>query len=152
ALEDPEINDVMWRFGQAAAFAKATGFQGVQLHAAYGYLLSSFCSPRANKRSDRWGGSSDNRRRLLLEAVRTVREAVGADFAVSVKINCSDYIPGGLTQREALETILCLHRERLDLIDLSGGSFDKSISFATKYKKPQDERLFIGMARAVKRA
>jgi 2,4-dienoyl-CoA reductase-like NADH-dependent reductase (Old Yellow Enzyme family) len=149
-LSDSEIRTIPERFARGAELAQASGFDGVQLHACYGYLLSSFLSPRANRRTDSWGGSPENRRRLLLETVRAVREATGREFSLGVKVNCSDYLPGGLTKREAFDTIIALQRTGVDLIDLSGGSQDKSISFATKYRKPLDESLFLPMAKAIK--
>lgn len=95
ALTDEEIRNVIERFAFAAAIAKQTGFSGVQVHGAHGYLISEFLSPRVNKRNDEWGGSVDNRARLLVETVRAVRAKVGTDLVVAVKLNSADFQKGG---------------------------------------------------------
>jgi 2,4-dienoyl-CoA reductase-like NADH-dependent reductase (Old Yellow Enzyme family) len=84
ALSIEEIKDVVLRFAYAAKVCQDTGFTGVQLHAAHGYLLSSFLNPLANRRTDQYGGSVENRARLLLETVKAVREAVGPGYPVGV--------------------------------------------------------------------
>lgn len=94
-MTEADIAEVKARFVKASVLAEATGFTGVQIHAAHGYLLSQFLSPLTNKRTDRWGGSLDNRARLLIEIVKEVRAAVGAKFAVSVKLNSADFQRGG---------------------------------------------------------
>ncbi len=97
ALTGAEIEDVIRRFAHAATIARETGFTGVQIHGAHGYLISEFLSPDVNNRTDEWGGSLENRARLLLEIVRAVRKAVGADFPISVKLNSADFQRGGFT-------------------------------------------------------
>ncbi|OQS46091.1 2,4-dienoyl-CoA reductase [Chromobacterium violaceum] len=109
------------RFEQWAAAARA---QGAQIHAAHGYLLSQFLSPIANQRTDRWGGSLENRARLLLDIVREVRQAVGAGFAVSVKINSADFQRGGFSADDAKQVVAMLNPLGVDLIELSGGSYE----------------------------
>ena len=83
------IEDVIRRFVEAAVVCEEVGFTGVQIHAAHGYLLSSLLNPLANRRSDQYGGSPAARARLLLQVVRQIRLAVGAAFAISVKLNSS---------------------------------------------------------------
>jgi len=95
ALTIPEIEDIVRRFGLCAAAVKAAGFTGVQVHGAHGYLLSQFLSPRSNQRSDKYGGSLENRARALLDVVRRVRAAVGPGFPVAVKLNSADFQKGG---------------------------------------------------------
>lgn len=95
APDDDAIRGLIVRFAHAAAVARETGFDGVQLHAAHGYLISQFLSPRANVRDDEWGGGLGGRSRFLLETVRAVRAAVGADFPVAVKLNSADFHRGG---------------------------------------------------------
>ena len=90
-LSHDEITDIIRRFVHVAETARATGFGGVQVHAAHGYLLSNFLSPVVNRRTDRWGGPIENRARLLLEIVRGTRDACGSDFGISVKLNSSDF-------------------------------------------------------------
>ncbi|MFN2360771.1 MAG: hypothetical protein ABR522_06790 [Marinobacter sp.] len=86
ALTEPEILDFIQRFANVARIAKDAGFTGVQVHGAHGYLLSSFLPPVTKQRTDRWGGSLENRARFLLEAVRATRAAVGSDFPVAIKL------------------------------------------------------------------
>ncbi len=100
AMSDAEIRELITRFAQAAVVARETGFDGVQLHAAHGYLISQFLSPRANLRDDEWGGNLSQRSRFLLETVRAVRSAVGTDFPVAVKLNSADFQRGGFTFEE----------------------------------------------------
>lgn len=125
ALEEKEIEDIIFRFGRAAAVARETGFTGVQVHAAHGYLLSQFLSPLANRREDRWGGSLENRARLLLEVVRTVRQAVGPSFPVSVKLNSSDFQTGGFSDEDCLQVVRWLEEAGVDLLEISGGNYEQ---------------------------
>ena len=124
-LEEPEILDFIQRFARAAIIARDTGFTGVQVHGAHGYLLSSFLSPVTNRRTDAWGGSLENRARFLLEVVRAVRRAVGPDFPVALKLNSDDFRKGGFTNAECVEVVRWLNDESLDLLELSGGSYEQ---------------------------
>ena len=110
-------------YARAAAHARAVGFNGVQLHAGHGFLLSQFLSPLFNRRSDRYGGSIEARCRLLLAVVREVRAEVGSGFAIAVKINSSDQLEGGLDEDDALVAMSLLGDEGVDLIDISGGTY-----------------------------
>jgi 2,4-dienoyl-CoA reductase-like NADH-dependent reductase (Old Yellow Enzyme family) len=125
ALREDEIVDFIRRFGQAAAIARETGFTGVQVHGAHGYLLSSFLSPVTNLRTDAWGGSLENRARFLVEAVRSVRRAVGTDFPVSVKLNSDDFRKGGFSHEDCLGVVRLLNGERVDLLEISGGTYEQ---------------------------
>lgn len=125
AMTEPEILDVVQRFAHAARIARETGFTGVQVHAAHGYLVSEFLSPLANQRSDDWGGSLENRSRLLREIVRAVRAAVGADFPVSVKLNSADFQKGGFSHEDCLAVVGMLDAERIDLLEISGGNYEQ---------------------------
>ena len=109
-------------FGRAAARAQAARFDGVQIHAAHGFLLSEFLSPFYNKRNDLYGGSVENRARLLLEVVHNVRDRVGNRFPVMVKMNSEDFVTGGLTVEEMLEVASMLESAGIDAIELSGGT------------------------------
>jgi 2,4-dienoyl-CoA reductase-like NADH-dependent reductase (Old Yellow Enzyme family) len=130
ALTEPEILDIIERFAHAATVARETGFSGVQLHAAHGYLLSEFLSPDVNLRSDDWGGSLANRARLLLESVRAVRRAVGRDFPVGVKLNSADFQRGGFSHEDALEVAQWLDAEGLDYLEISGGTYERPTMMA----------------------
>jgi 2,4-dienoyl-CoA reductase-like NADH-dependent reductase (Old Yellow Enzyme family) len=125
ALTLTEIEDITQRFGTCAAAVKAAGFTGVQIHAAHGYLLSQFLSPRSNQRTDRYGGVLANRARALLEVVDTVRAAVGADFPVAVKLNSADFQKGGFDFDDSLQVAQWLEAAGIDLIEISGGTYEQ---------------------------
>jgi len=124
-LTEAEILDVIGRFAHAAAVAREAGFTGVQVHGAHGYLISSFLSPVTNLRDDAWGGSLENRARFLIEAVRAVRRAVGADFPVALKLNSDDFRKGGFNNEECLQVVQWLNDESLDLLEVSGGTYEQ---------------------------
>jgi 2,4-dienoyl-CoA reductase-like NADH-dependent reductase (Old Yellow Enzyme family) len=125
AMTEAAIREVISRFAIAASAAQAAGFDGVQIHSAHGYLLSSFLSPRANVRTDQWGGSLENRARLLLEVVRAVRAATGADFTITVKLNSADFQKGGFGFSDSLQVVKWLEAEKVDLIEISGGNYEQ---------------------------
>ncbi len=124
ALEEAEIEDIIERYATTAAIAKKAGFTGVQLHAAHGYLISQFLSPVTNVRNDQWGGSLENRARLLLRSIRATRERVGNDFPISIKLNSADFQKGGFTLDECVQVVSWLNDSGLDLLEISGGSYE----------------------------
>ncbi len=125
ALTVEEIRDIVRRFGVAAAACQAAGFTGVQVHAAHGYLMSSFLSPRTNLREDAYGGSLENRARALLETVASVRGAVGSGFPVAVKLNSADFQKGGFDFEDSLQVAQWLGEAGVDLIEISGGTYEQ---------------------------
>lgn len=125
AMTEEEILDVVRRFAHVARVARDTGFTGVQIHSAHGYLLSQFLSPISNRRVDAWGGSLENRARALLETVRAVRKSVGADFPVAVKLNSADFQKGGFDNDECLQVVRWLGQEKIDLLEISGGNYEQ---------------------------
>jgi len=124
AMSHEQIDEVIERFAATAYAAEKAGFTGVEIHAAHGYLLSQFLSPLTNKRNDQWGGSLANRARLLLDVVRTVRERVSPGFCVAIKLNSADFQRGGFSEEDAKQVILLLNELPIDLIELSGGSYE----------------------------
>lgn len=124
AMDDAEIAELIERFATSAQLAERAGFNGVQIHAAHGYLLSQFLSPLTNRRTDQWGGSLENRARLLCEVIRAVRARVSPGFAVAVKINSADFQRGGFDADDALATLKLLNELQVDLLELSGGSYE----------------------------
>jgi 2,4-dienoyl-CoA reductase-like NADH-dependent reductase (Old Yellow Enzyme family) len=126
-----EIDQVVEAFGMAAKRAQKAGFDGVQLHAAHGYLLSQFLSPFFNKRSDNYGGSIENRARILLEAFQAVRNKVGEEYPVFVKINSEDFVEGGLTVEEMLQVCAMLEKAGVDAIEMSGGTIYASGAYSS---------------------
>ncbi|HIG67125.1 MAG TPA: NADH:flavin oxidoreductase/NADH oxidase family protein [Porticoccaceae bacterium] len=125
ALTIDEIEDIVERFGVCAAAVKEAGFTGVQVHAAHGYLLSQFLSPRSNQRTDEYGGDLANRARALLAVVASVRAAVGPDFPVAVKLNSADFQKGGFAFQESLQVAQWLQQASVDLIEISGGTYEQ---------------------------
>ncbi|MDQ0313965.1 oxidoreductase [Amorphus orientalis] len=123
ALSSQEIAALPARFAATAELAKALGFSGVEVHAAHGFLLSQFLSPLFNRRDDDYGGSLENRSRLMMEVIDAVRTAVGPDYPVIVKLNATDQLEGGLEEDEALDVVAALDSRAVDLIDISGGTY-----------------------------
>jgi 2,4-dienoyl-CoA reductase-like NADH-dependent reductase (Old Yellow Enzyme family) len=123
-MGEAEIAETVTRFATTAARAEAAGFDGVEIHAAHGYLISQFLSPNTNRRTDRWGGSLPNRARFLLAVVDAVRAAVTPSFAVAVKLNSADFQRGGFDVDDAREVVRLLGDRAVDLVELSGGSIE----------------------------
>ncbi|MBN3785739.1 NADH:flavin oxidoreductase/NADH oxidase family protein [Burkholderia sp. Ac-20353] len=119
-----EIRDIIQRFGRSAAICKKAGFSGVQIHGAHGYLINQFLSPHHNRRTDEWGGSPENRRRFLMEVYAEIRRQVGTDFPVGIKLNSADFQRGGFTEEESMATINALAEAGIDLIEVSGGTYE----------------------------
>ncbi|KAI3591531.1 2,4-dienoyl-CoA reductase (NADPH) [Cupriavidus sp. U2] len=124
AMTQDVIEDVIRRFARTAQLGEQAGFTGVQIHAAHGYLLSQFLSPLTNLRHDAWGGPLENRARLLVEIVKAVRAAVSPGFAVAVKLNSADFQRGGFSVEDAREVVKMLDNLGVDLVELSGGSYE----------------------------
>ncbi|ETA50307.2 NADH:flavin oxidoreductase/NADH oxidase family protein [Ponticoccus alexandrii] len=123
ALSMEEVHALPAEFAHTASLAKELGFGGVQIHAAHGFLLSQFLSPLFNKRQDAYGGSLQNRMRLLLEVISEMRSVVGPEFPIGIKLNATDQLEGGFTEDEALEVIAAVDQMAIDLIDISGGTY-----------------------------
>lgn len=124
ALTGEEILELIARFAETARIVVDAGFDGVQLHGAHGYLISQFLSPAANQRNDEWGGDPERRRQFLIEVTRAVRAAIGPDRILSIKLNSSDFQRGGFTEQESLDVIAQLDGESLDLLEISGGTYE----------------------------
>ena len=124
AMTTADIEEVQQRFVRTAQLAEQAGFNGVQIHGAHGYLLSQFLSPISNQRQDAWGGSIDNRARLLVDIVKAVRAVVSPQFSVSVKLNSADFQRGGFSPEDAQQVLMRLNGLRVDVVELSGGSYE----------------------------
>ncbi|WP_418057968.1 NADH:flavin oxidoreductase/NADH oxidase family protein [Pimelobacter simplex] len=124
AMTPEQIEATVARFATTARRAEEAGFDGVEIHAAHGYLLSQFLSPLTNRRTDAWGGSLDRRARLLLDVVRATRATVAPGFAVAVKLNSADFQRGGFDADDARAVIDLLAPLGVDLVELSGGSYE----------------------------
>lgn len=125
ALTESEIVDLIDRFGICAKACQEAGFTGVQVHSAHGYLLSQFLSPRTNLRDDRYGGSLENRARMLLEIVEAIRSAVGPSFPIAVKLNSADFQKGGFEFADSIQVAKWLEAASVDLIEISGGTYEQ---------------------------
>lgn len=120
-----QIQDAIRRFVHVATTARETGFTGVQIHAAHGYLFSNFLSPLANHRKDEYGGSLENRARVLMQTLAATRKAVGADFPISVKLNSADFQRGGFGPEESMQVVRWLSDAGVDLLEISGGNYEQ---------------------------
>jgi 2,4-dienoyl-CoA reductase-like NADH-dependent reductase (Old Yellow Enzyme family) len=120
-LTTQDIQDLVAAFADASRRAKSAGFDGVQIHAAHGYLLSQFLSPIFNRRQDGYGGSIENRARIHVEVVHAVRKAVGKEYPVLIKMNCADFAENGLSLEDSLVAGALFADAGLDAIELSGG-------------------------------
>ena len=125
AANQEQLDDIVKRFASTATILKKAGFDGVQIHSAHGYLLSQFLSPITNKRTDEYGGSLENRARLLLSVIKAVRAAVGAEFPIAVKLNSSDFQKGGFSADECIQVVQWLNDAGIDLLEISGGTYEQ---------------------------
>ncbi len=116
-----DIQEIIKAFAEAAGRAQGAGFDGVQIHAAHGYLLSQFLSPMFNHRKDGYGGDIQNRARILMEVFNSVRETVGENYPVLVKMNCRDFVENGLSLADSVRVGQMLANHGIDAIELSGG-------------------------------
>jgi len=154
ALEDDEINELIHRYATAAGVAQRAGFHGVQIHGAHGYLVSQFLSSRTNLRTDKWGGSAENRMRFLVEIVRAMRAVVGEKFPIGVKLNSADFQRGGFSEEESMNVVRALEHEGIDLLEISGGSYEQSAMMGDDGSKrdstKQREAYFLAYAEKVR--
>ena len=152
ALSGEGIEDVIQRFVFAASFCQRVGFTGVQFHAAHGYLISQFLSPKTNKRTDEWGGTIENRARLLFDVIDKTRKEVGNDYPISVKLNSADFQRGGFNEEDSKYVIKGLEERGIDLLEISGGTYEKSAMFGEGLKQSTKRReaYFIDFAKEVK--
>ena len=125
AMTEDDIAEVITRFARSASLAKEAGFKGIQIHSAHGYLLSQFLSPKINLRTDKWGGSLENRARLLRNVVRAAREAVGSDYPIAVKLNSADFQKGGFSLEDSNQVARWLGEDTVDLLEISGGTYEQ---------------------------
>ena len=140
ALEDDEVQALVQRFGVAAGVVKQAGFSGVQIHGAHGYLVSQFLSPHHNTRTDAWGGTAQKRRHFVLAVYRAMREAVGPAFPIGIKLNSADFQRGGFTEEESIDTIRALADAGIDLIEISGGTYEAPVMTGIKNKSQPEQK------------
>lgn len=152
ALTEKEIYNLIQRYATAAGVCKKAGFTGVQIHGAHGYLVSQFLSPIHNQRTDQWGGSIENRMRFAVEVYKAIRAAVGDDFNVGIKMNSADFQRGGFTEEESMLVAETLSGLGMDLIEISGGSYEspKMTGKNVKQSTQQREAYFMDYAEKVR--
>lgn len=154
-MTEDEIQGCIDSFADAAARAKLTGFDAVQIHSAHGYLISSFNSPHTNRRADLWGGSLENRMRFLMETYRRTRKRLGDDFPVLMKLNAADFLDGGIEIDESAQIAKALSEEGIDAIEVSGGMFESykgKGAARSRIRKPEQEAYFLPYAERIKQA
>lgn len=154
AMTKEDIDEIVAAFGDAARRAKECGFDAVQLHAAHGYLINQFLSPLTNRRTDGYGGPVENRCRFLLEVYRRVRLDVGPDFPVFAKLNGSDNLEGGLDLGDAVHAARLLDTEKIDAIEVSGGTSASGEKNPVRIKidRRNREAYNLALAREIKKA
>ncbi len=153
ALTEEEIEGIIAKFALSAGLAKESGFTGVQIHGAHGYLVSQFLSPRHNQRKDQWGGSLENRMRFVLRIYEAIRETVGADFPVGIKLNSADFMKGGFTEEDSMQVVQTLSKAGIDLIEVSGGTYESPSMVGHKVKAStlKREAYFLDYAEKVRK-
>jgi len=152
-----EIEDAIRRYARTAQIARSAGFDGVQIHAAHGYLISQFLSPITNHRTDEWGGSLENRARFLRRVYAAVRAAIGPGFPVAVKLNSADFQKGGFDLADCARVARWLEQDGIDLIELSGGTYEQMSFVNGTQDEPREstknrEAYFLEYAREVRAA
>ncbi|KAH7123538.1 NADH:flavin oxidoreductase/NADH oxidase-like protein [Dendryphion nanum] len=152
AMTVAEIKEVTEQFAYAAKMSYEAGFKAVELHAAHGYLLSTFLSPKFNTRTDDYGGSAAKRARIVVETIRAVRKVVPASFAVGLKLNSAD-VAGAENMEESLEQVGLIAAEQIDFLEISGGTYENPTMSTgnVKSKRTKDrEAFFLDYAQAVR--
>ena len=151
-LSVEEVQQIIDAFGEGARRAKTWGFDAVQLHGAHGYLINQFLSPLTNQRQDPYGGSLENRSRFLMQVYQSVRQAVGEDFPVMIKLNASDHLEGGLDISDALYAATQLSQNGIDAIEVSAGTAasGKLGPARDKINAPETEAYNLSLATQIK--
>lgn len=140
-LSVEEIENIIDKFVAAAVRSKKAGFDGVEIHSAHGYLLNQFLSPITNKRTDEYGGDIDGRIKIHLEIIRKIREKVGEDYPIFIRVGAGDYLDGGLSTDDSIHACKEFIKAGVDVLDISGGMCmfsidDKRAGFFDFLSKP----------------
>jgi 2,4-dienoyl-CoA reductase-like NADH-dependent reductase (Old Yellow Enzyme family) len=153
-LSHDEIHEIIEAFGKAAERAIRAGFDGVQIHGAHGYLISQFLSRLVNHRRDEWGGSLENRMRLLLGVYEEIREKIGNDLPILLKINCDDFSQKGFTIKDSMKVTEVICKKGLDTIEVSGGGQGRQENLQSRAQSlnPElSEASFAGYAKKIRK-
>ena len=149
-LTPDEIEDIIGRFATAASVAEEAGFNGVQIHGAHGYLVAQFLSPLSNQRTDEWGGTPEKRMKFVIEVLRRIRSTVSPGFAVGIKLNSADFQRGGFSEAESRDVVVQLAAEGIDLIEISGGSYEAPAMMGARASTVAREAYFLEYAKTVR--
>jgi 2,4-dienoyl-CoA reductase-like NADH-dependent reductase (Old Yellow Enzyme family) len=152
-LTNEEILDIIERFAYAAKVCKESGFSGVQIHGAHGYLVSQFLSPRHNQRDDHWGGSQEKRMNFVKEVYLAIRKEVGDDFPIGIKMNSADFSKEGFSLEDATSVAKSLSELGIDLLEISGGTYEKPAMMGAPVKDSTKKReaYFLEYAQEIKK-
>jgi len=149
AATQEDINRIIDGFAHAAEYLDKAGYDGIELHGAHGYLLAQFLSPTPNKRTDKYGGSLENRLHIILEIADACRQRVSKDFILGIKINSVEFQDKGFSPEEAKDLCQALEKARFDYVELSGGTYE-SLAFVHKRESTKKrESFFIEFAEEI---
>lgn len=153
ALHENEIEAIIAKFALSAKLAKESGFDGIQIHGAHGYLVSQFLSSRHNQRNDKWGGSLENRMRFVVEVYNAIRREVGDKYPIGIKLNSADYMKGGFSPEESMQVVQKLDEIGIDLIEISGGTYESPsmVGYKVKASTKAREAYFLDYAESVRK-
>ncbi|KAI9812882.1 MAG: hypothetical protein M1827_004400 [Pycnora praestabilis] len=149
AASSEEIERVIDGFAHAAQFMYKAGYDGIELHGAHGYLLAQFLSPTTNKRTDKYGGSLDNRSRLIMEIAQEIRKRVPADFVVGIKINSVEFQDKGFEPEDAKQLCQTLEANMFDFVELSGGTYEQLAFEHKRESTKKREAFFLDFAEVI---
>lgn len=150
AMTELDIQIVIAKFAKSAKLAKQFGCSGLQIHAAHGYLINQFLSAASNKRTDQWGGSLENRARILFEIYHAIRKEVGNGFPIAVKLNSADYMQGGFNHDDSIQIAKMLDQAGIDLLEISGGTYENPMMVDAKPSTVKREAYFMDYAEKVR--
>lgn len=139
AATEEDIKNIIEGFSHQAEYLEKAGWDGVQLHGAHGYLLAQFLSPTTNQRTDKYGGSLENRARLILEIAQEIRKRTKPDFILGIKLNSVEFQDKGFTPEEAKEISSLLEQNKFDFIELSGGTYEK-LAFNSSHQRESTKK------------
>lgn len=145
-LTENEIDDLIDQFVRTAQLAEKAGFSGVQIHGAHGYLISQFLSPHHNRRTDKWGGSLENRMRFLVQIYQGIRAVVQPSFLVGLKLNSADFQKGGFDENDSLQVVQKMSELGIDFIEISGGNYESPEMLMAKESTKKREAFFLDYA------
>ena len=149
AASEDEIEQIIEAFAHSAYYMEKAGFDGIELHGAHGYLLAQFLAASTNKRTDQYGGSLENRSRIILEIADRIRSRVSKDFILGIKINSVEFQKGGFDTEECKQLCKNLEAKQFDFVELSGGTYEELAFSHKRDSTRQREAFFLDFAEAI---